>query len=87
MWSLVEPQPEYPNEPPRMPSPRYAHSTTVIGRQLVVFGGCGPDAALNDLWIFDLETLQWSQPLLDGALNEFWRVVFVALIPQCRGAS
>jgi hypothetical protein len=60
-WSLVEPMGDV------CPPPRYAHSTTMVGRQLVVFGGCGNDTqALNDLWIFDLESLTWINPTLSG---------------------
>lgn len=53
------------------PPPRYAHSTTMVGRQLLVFGGCGADTqALNDLWIFDLETLTWINPAISGVPPE-----------------
>lgn len=39
----------------------------VHDRQLVIFGGCGADGnPLNDLWIFDLETLSWTQPIIQG---------------------
>jgi N-acetylneuraminic acid mutarotase len=48
------------------PPPRYAHTATIVGRQLVVFGGQGKNAALNDLWIFDLETLTWMSPTISG---------------------
>ncbi len=42
--------------------------THLHDRQLVIFGGCGADGnPLNDLWIFDLETLCWTQPLIQGA--------------------
>ncbi len=64
-WSLVEPMGD------ACPPPRYAHTTTMVGRQLLVFGGCGADTqALNDLWIFDLETLTWICPALSGVPPE-----------------
>ena len=35
------------------PQPRTYHSSNLIGKYLIVFGGyCGID--LNDLWIFDM---------------------------------
>ncbi|KAG7671615.1 putative Acyl-CoA-binding domain-containing protein 5 [Nannochloris sp. 'desiccata'] len=45
------------------PRPRGGHSATVIGNKVYVFGG--EDATrkpLNELWVLDLSTLEWSQP-------------------------
>ncbi len=45
------------------PRPRGGHSATVIGNKVYVFGG--EDAKrkpLNELWVLDLSTLEWSQP-------------------------
>jgi len=45
------------------PRPRGGHSATVIGNKVYVFGG--EDARrkpLNELWVLDLSTLEWSQP-------------------------
>ena len=34
------------------PPPRYAHSATIVGRQLLIFGGQGEDGPLNvSLWL------------------------------------
>lgn len=41
-----------------IPPPRYAHTTTLISpNKLIIFGGCGTDCILNDLYILDLCTL------------------------------
>ena len=50
----------------QLPPARYAHTATIVGRQLLVFGGQGDDGPLNDLWIFDFETLRWMSPKLAG---------------------
>jgi len=45
------------------PRPRGGHSATAIGNKVYVFGG--EDArrkALNELWVLDLSTLEWTQP-------------------------
>lgn len=49
------------------PSPRGGHSCTLVGNKILLFGG--EDAgrrALGDLFVFDLESLTWSQPTISG---------------------
>ena len=42
------------------------HSTSLVGRELFVFGGSDGKHDGNDLYIFDTETLAWSLPSLEG---------------------
>ena len=59
-WSKVDYQGD------QCPPARYAHTATIVGRQLLVFGGQSLDGPLNDVWIFDFETLQWMSPKISG---------------------
>ena len=44
------------------PEPRSFHAMASDGeRHLYVFGGCGKDGRLNDLWRFDTQEGRWSQ--------------------------
>ncbi|KAJ3129638.1 hypothetical protein HK098_000789 [Nowakowskiella sp. JEL0407] len=43
-----------------------AHTITPVEDQLFVFGGCDSGVCFNDLYIFDVETLCWSQPEVFG---------------------
>ncbi|KAI0264606.1 hypothetical protein BC834DRAFT_826003 [Gloeopeniophorella convolvens] len=51
-WVQVEAPPESPT-----PSGRYGHSLSAVGSYLVVFGGRVDGRFLDDLWLFDLNTL------------------------------
>ncbi|GAM22383.1 hypothetical protein SAMD00019534_055580 [Acytostelium subglobosum LB1] len=42
------------------PSPRYAHSATMVGKHLYVFGGLGENAFYNDMYCLDVATLTWT---------------------------
>jgi dynein heavy chain len=50
---------------PGTPSPRGAHSATLIGKNVYVFGGYGGMGYgrrdLNDLHMLDIETWKWSK--------------------------
>lgn len=49
------------------PAPRFDHTATVHGdRYLQIFGGCSHSTFFNDLHVLDLETLEWSQPQIQG---------------------
>jgi hypothetical protein len=53
------------------PRPRGGHTATVIGNKVYVFGG--EDAKrkpLNELWVLDLSTLEWSQPETSSSTTE-----------------
>ncbi|KAI5648538.1 hypothetical protein M9H77_34543 [Catharanthus roseus] len=51
------------------PAPRFDHSAAVHGdRYLLIFGGCSHSIFFNDLHVLDLETLEWSQPQIQGDL-------------------
>ena len=51
--------------PNAVPSPRGGHSTTLVGRSLVVFGGYGgvgyARRDFNDTAVFDLDALEWRK--------------------------
>ena len=44
-----------------IPSARSFHKMIAIGTNLYMFGGCGADGRLNDLWKFDTLTYKWTQ--------------------------
>ncbi|KYQ92341.1 Kelch repeat-containing protein [Tieghemostelium lacteum] len=48
------------------PSCRYFHSCNIIGTKGYLFGGYDGQSLLNDLYILDLETLEWSKPTVQG---------------------
>jgi hypothetical protein len=49
------------------PAPRFDHTAAVHSdRYLLIFGGCSRSIFFNDLHVFDLDTLQWSQPQIQG---------------------
>ncbi|CAO2833220.1 unnamed protein product [Amaranthus hypochondriacus] len=59
-WSKVE-------ATQNSPSPRYDHATAVHAeRYLLVFGGCSHSTCFNDLYVLDLNTMEWSQPETRG---------------------
>jgi Ras-related protein Rab-1A len=52
------------------PTPRYMHSACLLGKYLVVYGGCQCPAyheSLDDLYVFDTEQLKWTQPECSGS--------------------
>ncbi|KAL0382784.1 UNVERIFIED_CONTAM: Acyl-CoA-binding domain-containing protein 5 [Sesamum calycinum] len=51
------------------PTPRFDHVATLHAeRYLFVFGGCSHSVFFNDLHVLDLETMEWSQPQVQGDL-------------------
>ncbi|CAG2233844.1 unnamed protein product [Mytilus edulis] len=53
----------------RQPEPRSFHTTTAIGKRVVVMGGRGEqNQHFADLHIFDTETMEWLQPKANGDL-------------------
>lgn len=51
------------------PSPRESHTATLVGKdKLVIFGGSGEGEAnyLNDLHVLDLNTMNWTSPVVKG---------------------
>jgi N-acetylneuraminic acid mutarotase len=55
-WKKLEPK-------GKLPCVRWGHSATTIGKKIFIFGGeTIGSKKLNDLFIFDTETLEWSQP-------------------------
>ncbi|XP_020913708.1 F-box only protein 42 [Exaiptasia diaphana] len=48
-------------------SPRYSHSSCVLGKSMYVFGGCSPsNTAFNDIHELDLKDYKWSRLRLSG---------------------
>ena len=45
-----------------VPMARNAHTMTVLGAKLYLFGGHSGNKHLKDLHIFDTETLSWTEP-------------------------
>lgn len=51
------------------PAPRSFHTTTAVGKRVIVTGGRGQDNNhLADFHIFDTETKEWMQPAVSGDL-------------------
>eukprot|EP01018_Ginkgo_biloba_P017861 Gb_28900 [translate_table: standard] len=51
------------------PSSRSDHTAAVhADRYLLIFGGCSHSTCFSDLHILDLQTMEWSQPKLQGTL-------------------
>ncbi|BFI43329.1 guanylate kinase [Marchantia polymorpha subsp. ruderalis] len=50
----------------QLPSPRSAHTATVVGKKVVVFGGSGEESSLNDVHILDTVTNTWTSPTVIG---------------------
>jgi N-acetylneuraminic acid mutarotase len=45
-----------------------AHTTTAIGSNVYVFGGCDSRACFNQLYVLDGDTFHWSTPHVTGAV-------------------
>lgn len=43
-----------------------AHTTTLIGSNVYVFGGCDSRTCFNDLYVFDADSFYWSVPHVVG---------------------
>lgn len=51
------------------PAPRFDHTAAVhAGRYLLIFGGCSHSVFFSDLHVLDLETMEWSQPEVQGEI-------------------
>ena len=46
--------------------PLRAHSCTLLGSNIYVFGGCNTKCSFNDLQVFDADSMSWSQPQVRG---------------------
>uniref|UniRef100_A0A0E0NN11 Acyl-CoA-binding domain-containing protein n=1 Tax=Oryza rufipogon TaxID=4529 RepID=A0A0E0NN11_ORYRU len=50
------------------PAPRYDHSAAVYADQyLLIFGGSSHSTCFSDIYLLDLQTMEWSQPDTQGA--------------------
>lgn len=51
------------------PSPRSDHTAAVhADKYLLIFGGGSHSSCFNDLHVLDLQTMEWSQPKMQGSL-------------------
>lgn len=70
------------------PAPRFDHIAAVhADRYLLIFGGCSHSACFNDLHVLDLQSMEWSQPQIQGegataraghagaTIGEYWYIV------------
>ncbi|KAI0423482.1 galactose oxidase [Xylaria sp. FL1042] len=46
--------------------PVRAHTTTLVGNNVYVFGGCDSRACFNDLYVLDADSFHWSMPQVIG---------------------
>ncbi|ORX94444.1 galactose oxidase [Basidiobolus meristosporus CBS 931.73] len=59
-WSKA---PIYGHSPPKS---LRAHSVNLVGELIYIFGGCDERTCYNDLYVFDAETMYWSNPRTNG---------------------
>jgi len=45
-----------------------AHTTTLIGSNIYVFGGCDSKACFKDIYVFDADAFHWSRPFVVGEI-------------------
>lgn len=57
-----------PNMEGIIPTPREHAHMSMCGDQVLVFGGSGSGQRLNDLYLFDLETMTWTSPPVSGSV-------------------
>lgn len=55
------------------PSPRNAHTATVINKKIYIFGGHYQNYHLNDLYIYDPNKNEWEKPKLKGEIPQWVR--------------
>ncbi len=58
-WNTIVPA----NDPP---PERKEHIAWFLGSKLWIFGGYGTNGPLNDLWTYDINYNEWSQPVVSG---------------------
>ncbi|KAL6977151.1 hypothetical protein U1Q18_025945 [Sarracenia purpurea var. burkii] len=71
-----------------LPAPRFDHTAALHAeRYLLIFGGCSHSIFFNDLHVLDLQTMEWSQPQIQGdmvtpraghagsTIDEHWYIV------------
>jgi len=46
--------------------PVRAHTCTLVGSSIFVFGGCDSKSCFNDLYVFDADSMFWSRPQTHG---------------------
>lgn len=48
------------------PPGRLCHASTLVGTKVVVFGGWDGRRSMDDLWVFDTDTMGWIKPRTSG---------------------
>lgn len=56
----------------RNPEGRTGHSALLIGSQMIIFGGHNGTTTKNDMWAFDLDTLQWKELKITKSIHGRW---------------
>eukprot|EP01029_Cantina_marsupialis_P032280 TRINITY_DN970_c1_g2_i1.p1 TRINITY_DN970_c1_g2~~TRINITY_DN970_c1_g2_i1.p1 ORF type:complete len:623 (-),score=187.33 TRINITY_DN970_c1_g2_i1:166-2034(-) len=49
------------------PAPRAGHTSSIVGRKLIIFGGNDGQALFGDLWSFDLDSHIWEEIKANGS--------------------
>ncbi|KAI1334362.1 galactose oxidase [Xylariaceae sp. FL0016] len=49
-------------------TPLRAHTTTLVGSNVFVFGGCDSRACFNELYVLDADSFHWSNPHVVGEI-------------------
>ncbi|KAI1414032.1 galactose oxidase [Hypoxylon sp. FL1857] len=49
-------------------TPLRAHTTTLVGSNVYVFGGCDSRACFNELYVLDADSFHWSSPHVAGEI-------------------
>ena len=65
------------------PSVRLGSSAAFMGGQMIIFGGYGAGARLNDLHTLDLTSWQWQQPAFTGTAPSPRQSAAIALHGEC----
>jgi len=48
------------------PPARAGHSASIVGDKMIIFGGSQRSDRLNDIWVFDINTLTWRHQYIRG---------------------
>lgn len=59
-----------------------AHTTTLIGSNIYVFGGCDSHACFNNLYIFDADCMYWTAPDCRGEIPPVLRAMTATAVSK-----
>jgi len=75
-WSVIQPKDNYPARDGRrdtIQSPNYCipatknHTGSLVGHELYIFGGYDGHKNHNMLFVYDVNTYEWRQPVVEGS--------------------